>query len=63
MSAVKQFPISLSIPAKDQADAMRKLTALMKLQQHLDTDVLEILAAKCHKIGINLKVKAMQHLI
>lgn len=58
-----KFKIEIELTGKDQSDALRRLNALRKIEEHLDTDVLEILAAKAHKIGINAKVRVMQNMI
>jgi hypothetical protein len=52
-----------NLPTGQVGDADFRVAALETLALHLDTDVLQILASKAHKLGINGKVRMMQNLI
>ena len=58
-----KYKIEIEVSGTDDNEALRRLNALRKLEGHLDTDVLEILASKVTKIGINAKVRMMQNMI
>ena len=58
-----KFKTEFELSGTDDQDAMRRLHALRTIEQHLETDVLEILASKAHKPGINGKVRVMKNMI
>lgn len=52
-----------NLPANQLEDAALRVAALEKIAQYLETDVLQLLAGKVHKLGINTKVRLMHHVI
>lgn len=52
-----KFTLDFTISGENMTEASRRQTALATLEKYIDTDVLEILAKKSGKPGVNDKVR------